>query len=87
MLKWVAYTLLFGLFANVDNVAHIAGFVSGAALGWLTPVARNRRGGSSPVLLAGTILSAVLVAWFLFKIFTPMELNEALVYLVGLSSQ
>ena len=33
MLKWLAYTLVFGYFIGADNRAHAVGFVAGAALG------------------------------------------------------
>src|SRR6185295_9802622 len=33
MVKWGIYTIVFGFFIHADNVAHAAGFISGALLG------------------------------------------------------
>ena len=33
MLKWGAYTMVFGVFMHANNLAHAGGFVSGALLG------------------------------------------------------
>lgn len=42
MLRWAVFILIFGLlFPGIDNIAHIGGFVAGAALAYILPV-RNR---------------------------------------------
>jgi rhomboid protease GluP len=35
MIKWLVYTVLFGIYIHADNAAHIAGFASGALFGFL----------------------------------------------------
>lgn len=37
MLRWFGGTMLFGLAIGADNWAHLGGFVSGVAIGWLLP--------------------------------------------------
>jgi rhomboid protease GluP len=44
MLKWGAYTMVFGAFIGANNVAHAAGFVAGALLGYIMPPRWLRRG-------------------------------------------
>ena len=42
MLKWAAYTLLFGFWIHADNAAHALGFIAGAAFGYtVKPAAWN----------------------------------------------
>jgi membrane associated rhomboid family serine protease len=43
MLKWGAYTMVFGFFIGANNAAHASGFVAGVALGLATRPARFRR--------------------------------------------
>jgi membrane associated rhomboid family serine protease len=43
MLKWGAYTMVFGLVIGANNIAHAAGFLVGAALGFTTPAKWLRR--------------------------------------------
>ena len=44
MLKWAAYTMIFGVIIRANNTAHAAGFVAGAVLGFLMPPRWLRRG-------------------------------------------
>ncbi len=38
-LRWMGFLVVFGLIVpNVDNAAHLAGFVVGAAVGWILPL-------------------------------------------------
>jgi rhomboid protease GluP len=43
MLKWAAYTMVFGAFVGANNLAHAAGFISGAVLGFIMPARWLRR--------------------------------------------
>jgi rhomboid protease GluP len=44
MLKWAAYTMIFGVMIRANNTAHAAGFISGAVLGFFMPPRWLRRG-------------------------------------------
>jgi rhomboid protease GluP len=44
MLKWAAYTMIFGFFVHANNTAHVAGFVMGGVLGYFIPARWLRRG-------------------------------------------
>lgn len=44
MLKWAAYTMIFGAVIGANNVAHAAGFIAGAVLGYVMPARWLRRG-------------------------------------------
>jgi hypothetical protein len=44
MLKWGAYTMIFGAVIGANNVAHAAGFIAGAVLGYVMPARWLRRG-------------------------------------------
>ena len=44
MLKWAAYTMIFGVMIRANNTAHAAGFIWGAALGFVMPPRWLRRG-------------------------------------------
>ena len=69
MLKWAAYTVLFGFFIGADNAAHAAGFVSGGVIG--TPLQQillhmPMRHAIANTLLVSTVVTAVasaLVLW------------------------
>lgn len=58
MLKWCAYTFVFGFFVGADNWAHLFGALSGAAFGFALPPATWRR----RALLPARVLVAVLGA-------------------------
>ena len=69
MIKWAAYTILFGFFINADNAAHLGGFVSGLLVGFaLQPhLGKTRRKAVAvlEVLLGGgaVLLAVVLCLW------------------------
>jgi len=44
MLKWGAYTMIFGALIGANNMAHAAGFITGAMLGFAMPPRWLRRG-------------------------------------------
>jgi rhomboid protease GluP len=77
MLKWAAYTMLFGMFVRANNLAHVAGFVSGGLLGFVMPARWLRRGqvrGSDIAIgLAG--LAALAIAFVL--VLRPPASSEA----------
>jgi membrane associated rhomboid family serine protease len=63
MLKWLVYTTIFGVFFNANHVAHFAGFVLGAVLGYFTPSRWLRRDVLRPADLAlGAIGFAAAIA-------------------------
>jgi rhomboid protease GluP len=65
MLKWAAYTMIFGVMVHANNVAHAAGFLSGGVLGFLMPPRWLRRGnlrGSD--VAVGTLAIAALAVSF-----------------------
>lgn len=43
MLKWALYVMVFGFLLRADNAAHGAGFVAGAAIGWLVDARKLRQ--------------------------------------------
>jgi rhomboid protease GluP len=72
MLKWAAYTMIFGAVVRANNIAHAAGFMSGGLLGLLMPPRWLHRGflrGSDVVL--GLVAVAVLVASFVLVLHPP----------------
>jgi rhomboid protease GluP len=66
MLKWAAYTMIFGVMVRANNVAHAAGFLAGAVFGFLMPPRWLRRGcvrGGDVVLgVVGTAALAIAFA-------------------------
>jgi rhomboid protease GluP len=58
MLKWLAYTTLFGFLVNADHVAHWTGFLVGGVAGWLSRP-RSHGGGRSSLDTALGILGLV----------------------------
>ncbi len=67
MLKWLLYVTLFGLFLRADHSAHIAGFVAGAAAGWIFHGVKRRVGATDAVLGAIGVLGCLaLLALVLF---------------------
>ena len=77
MLKWAAYTMLFGLMVHANNVAHVAGFLSGGMLGFLTPPRWLRRGllRGSDVAIGATAIAALAIAFAL--VLRPPASSEA----------
>jgi rhomboid protease GluP len=77
MLKWGAYTMVFGAMVGANNVAHAAGFAAGAVLGFVMParwLRRGRRGGSD-VAIGLLSLAALGLAFAL--VLRPPTSSEA----------
>lgn len=70
MLKWLAYTTLFGLMAHVNHAAHFGGFISGGLLGLVLSTKRKQAPRLVDIGLASVGLGAV-VATFVMTI-APM---------------
>lgn len=69
MVKWALYTMLFGYFIRANNVAHGAGFVVGALLGMILPVAwmkRNVRRSDALLALVGAVITLACLGIVLF---------------------
>jgi rhomboid protease GluP len=63
MLKWGAYTVGFGFMIGADNVAHVAGFVAGAAIGYAhTPSRIGKPQSQALNAILGLVGGAVMVA-------------------------
>jgi len=77
MLKWAAYTMLFGLMVHANNIAHTAGFLSGGILGFAMPPRWLRHGllRTSDVAIGGLAVAALAVAFAL--ILRPPTSSEA----------
>jgi rhomboid protease GluP len=72
MLKWAAYTMIFGVLIHANNTAHAAGFVAGAVLGFLMPPRWLRRGQARGTDYAiGLASVAVLVVAFALVLHPP----------------
>jgi len=62
MLRWAAYTMVFGVFVGADNRAHLGGLVAGVVLGLLVPVrAVAARAGRAIANLLGAIALATII--------------------------
>ena len=73
-LQWLGYTVVFGMFVNGDNPAHISGFVLGGVLGFfLYPFSQGKRWKPGPITLILAALSAVAVLGFVYLIFFPLS--------------
>ncbi len=77
MLKWAAYTMIFGVMVHANNVAHVAGFLSGGVLGFLMPPRWLRRGilRGSDVAIGALAVAALVVSFGL--VLRPPESSEA----------
>ena len=77
MLKWAAYTMLFGLMVHANNIAHAAGFLSGGILGFVMPPRWLRRGlvRGSDVAIGALAVAALVVAFAL--VLHPPDSSEA----------
>ena len=72
MLKWAAYTMLFGLLFNANHVAHAAGFVSGALLGAMFQPRKLDKTKQTTLTVIGGILGGVAcLAFFVLTIAPP----------------
>ena len=67
MLKWAAYTMIFGVMIRANNTAHAGGFISGALLGYLMPPRWLRRGyvRGSDYAIGGLSVAALVIAFAL----------------------
>jgi hypothetical protein len=65
MLKWAAYTMIFGVMVHANNVAHVAGFLSGGVLGFFMPPRWLRRGilRGSDVAIGALAVAALVVSF------------------------
>jgi rhomboid protease GluP len=77
MLKWAAYTMIFGMLVHANNTAHAAGFLSGGILGFLMPARWLRRGllRGSDVAVGALAVAALVVAFAL--VMSPPTSSEA----------
>lgn len=73
MLKWAAYTVLFGMLVGADHAAHAGGFVSGGLLGLLLrPGALEARRHKVTAALMGAIGALLALVGFLLAIRPPL---------------
>jgi len=71
MLQWGLYTLVFGFLIHADNAAHVAGFLGGAVLGFVSKPRWERQGGVLDTAL--TWVGALLaLGTFLLVLFPPV---------------
>jgi hypothetical protein len=77
MLKWAAYTMIFGVMIHANNTAHAGGFVSGAVLGFLMPPHWLRRGfvRGTDYAIGGLSVAALAIAFAL--VLHPPASSEA----------
>lgn len=68
MLKWGAFVVLFGMFINGDNFAHVGGFVAGAVLGLLPLEPGRRNAGYLVGKFLDTVCILALVATFVVTV-------------------
>lgn len=61
MLKWGAYTVVFGLVIGADNAAHVSGFACGAVIGLLSQP-RRRKSHSTLTWVLALVAAAAAVA-------------------------
>jgi len=77
MLKWAAYTMIFGMLIGANNVAHAAGFVAGALLGYVMPARWLRRGHLRGSDIAIGILGWAALALAFVLVLRPPASSEA----------
>jgi len=77
MLKWAAYTMVFGVMVHANNIAHTAGFTSGALLGFFMPARWLRRGilRGSDIAIGALAVAALAIAFIL--VLRPPASSEA----------
>jgi len=77
MLKWAAYTMIFGILVHANNVAHAGGFLSGGLLGFLMPPRWLRRGflRGSDVAIGALAVAALAISFAL--VLHPPASSEA----------
>ena len=77
MLKWAAYTMIFGVMIHANNIAHAGGFFAGASLGLVMPPGWLRRGyvRGSDVAIGVLAVAALFVAFGL--VLRPPDSSES----------
>ncbi len=77
MLKWAAYTMLFGLLFRANHVAHAAGFVSGALFGAMwSPPALHKTKQTTLTLIGGILGGVACLGFFMLTLAPPMVSYE-----------
>ena len=71
MVKWAVYVILFGFVIGADNVAHIAGFVAGGALGWVMPSKTQQPLPPAADMAAGLLGGGAALACAVLCLFPP----------------
>ena len=71
MVKWGAYTVVFGFLIGADNAAHISGFLAGFLMGLFSKPRWERKGGWLDLLLGS--VGALLAIGTAFLVFFPPE--------------
>jgi len=72
MLKWAAYTFVFGFFIDADNAAHVGGFLSGAAMGLVLKPKTARSNALVSWVVTFVAIGAVAITVFLV-LFPPQS--------------
>lgn len=92
MFTWALFILAYGFLMNqfggpnqqIDNVGHIAGFISGAALGWLASAVRARGGRTDRIWeLSAHVCTGVAIAAAVFltlNVWRTQERREAVLF-------
>jgi rhomboid protease GluP len=75
MLKWGAYTIVFGLIVGADNAAHIAGFICGGLVGFAAHPKTRRH--SSTFTWVLSIVGIILATGSVILIMFPPALPQA----------
>lgn len=69
-LQWAFYGFLFGFVVRADNICHLGGFITGAALGYIVERERTRRDQRTPVWQGLAALCSLLTlgafAWMIW---------------------
>ena len=74
MLRWAAYTIIFGFGIGADNRAHLGGFLAGAAIGFAIPRdVQARRAGRIAINTLGALASIAIVIAAVLVMTPPRE--------------
>lgn len=68
MLRWIAYTVLFGFFVGADNACHVGGWVSGGLLALAVPPHRPGQPASAAWTVLGWVSAVALLACFVIVV-------------------